>query len=65
MKFPTSTQEYKDSHRCCLSCNSLDIESTTMGIGGDVDFNHAYCHKCKWKGIVHDLVPKKDNECQP
>jgi len=62
MSLQTSTQEYRDAHKCCPDCYSLDIESTTMGIGGEVDTNRAYCHRCKWEGIVHDLVPgKKDS----
>lgn len=43
----------------CPECNGTVIETTTMGIGGDVDSNRAYCHSCKWEGIVHDLVPEK------
>ena len=56
MKFKTSTQEYRDAHACCPKCGSISIESTTMGIGGSVDNNGAYCRKCKWSGTVHDLV---------
>lgn len=56
--------EYRRQHACCPQCGNVHIETTCMGYlwidDAIKDGNRATCHKCKWVGIVHDMVPNKE-----
>ena len=42
-------------HECCPQCGSDEV---TLGIG----LNHlrgAYCTKCKWLGVLVNMVPRQ------
>ena len=54
-------------HRYCPNCGNDELETTCIGIifnslATAKDTNRAYCYKCGWSGIVHDLtfyMPKR------
>ncbi len=52
-----AAQEYDDAHVACPSCGNLNLETTCMAVMDPLhNDNRARCAKCKWQGIVHDLV---------
>ena len=46
---------YYATHTNCPNCGSKDIESTCVGMFPP-DTNKARCFRCKWKGVVDNLV---------
>ena len=59
---------YYGQHKCCPQCASPRHTSTYMGYimvlgreGEYKDENHVKCSDCGWKGITHDLKPRKEN----
>ena len=62
----TTKEEYYRQHARCPRCGHDEIERTCIGImAADwtqvEDQNAAYCPKCQWCGIVHDLAHIRTN----
>lgn len=52
-------KEYDETHVACPECGSINVGCHTapsFTAFPDQDTNKAWCLKCKWQGIVHDLV---------
>ena len=59
-------EKYHKEHACCPKCGSKHYSSTLAGYLFDAkhhekykDMNHVTCMDCDWKGVVHQLVPEK------
>jgi hypothetical protein len=59
-------KKYHRSHACCPNCGSNKMRTSLKGYALHMDhkedykdINSVYCEKCGYKGISHDLVPKK------
>lgn len=52
-------RNYRERHRACPKCRSLDIGQTTAPSLGLLDLNSCWCDACKWRGCVDDLLPAK------
>jgi len=62
----TEHEQYDFDHAVCPKCFDNDFETTCMGIWRDEngklwDRNRVQC-ACGWKGIAHELVPRKNEE---
>lgn len=52
-----AVKEYDETHVACPQCGSIRVGCRTgMPLDRLHDGNEAWCLKCSWRGIVHDLV---------
>lgn len=52
-------EAYRKEHEACPQCGSDNYETTCMGHICGIDTNRVSCMGCGWKGIGHELVPRK------